>query len=85
MFVIKDNGIGISPEYHKTIFEIFKRLHNQSQFQGSGVGLAICKKIVDHHHGNIWVESEEDKGSTFFIELKTRVLEARILPVGQLN
>ena len=85
LFVIKDNGIGISPEYHKTIFEIFKRLHNQSQFQGSGVGLAICKKIVDHHHGNIWVESEEDKGSTFFIELKTRVLEASISPVSQLN
>ena len=85
LFIIKDNGIGISSGYHQTIFEIFKRLHNQSQFQGSGVGLAICKKIVDNHCGELWVESEEGKGSTFFIELKTKVLEAKFLPASQLN
>ena len=85
LFIIKDNGIGISSDYHKTIFEIFKRLHNQSQFQGSGVGLAICKKIVDNHFGEIWVESEEGRGSTFYIELNTQVLEANTLSVSQLN
>ncbi len=66
---IQDNGIGISPEYHDTIFEIFRRLHSKSEFPGSGIGLAACRKIVELHKGKIWVESEEGKGSTFYIQL----------------
>jgi PAS domain S-box-containing protein len=62
---IQDNGIGISEEYHKQIFVMFKRLHSRSSFEGSGIGLAICKKIVNRHGGDIGVVSKPGKGSTF--------------------
>jgi two-component system CheB/CheR fusion protein len=65
-FSIKDNGIGINKEYHKQIFHLFKRLHNNSEYSGTGMGLATCKKIIDKQGGRIWVESEEGKGSTFY-------------------
>ncbi len=55
---IQDNGIGIPPEYHGQIFEIFKRLHTNTRYPGTGMGLAICRRIVKHYRGNIWVESE---------------------------
>ena len=69
LITIKDNGIGISKEYHEQIFNMFKRLHTSNQYEGTGLGLAICKKIVDRMNGKIWLESEEGNGTTFFIEL----------------
>ncbi|MBB6462141.1 PAS domain-containing sensor histidine kinase [Flammeovirga kamogawensis] len=69
VFSIEDNGIGIKEEYFKRIFQIFKRLHNRDDFEGTGIGLAHCQKIVKLHDGEIWVESTYGKGSTFYFTL----------------
>jgi two-component system, sensor histidine kinase and response regulator len=71
LFRIQDNGIGIETDYLKRIFEVFQRVHSAQDYPGSGIGLATCKKIVEHHKGNIWVESQPNLGTTFYFTLTT--------------
>lgn len=74
LFSVTDNGIGIENEFQDKVFDLFKRLKTQDEYEGSGLGLSICKKIITNHHGKIWLESEPGKGTTFFFSLPTDAL-----------
>jgi len=75
---VKDNGIGINKDYEHKIFNLFHQLNKRQQYEGTGIGLTICKNIVDKYDGKIWFESELNKGTTFFISLPINIVKTEI-------
>ena len=69
MFTVRDNGIGIPGEFADKVFVIFQRLHGRDAYSGTGIGLALCKKIIEHHRGTIWIDTENTEGASFHFTL----------------
>jgi light-regulated signal transduction histidine kinase (bacteriophytochrome) len=84
LFAVKDNGIGFKMEYSEKIFQVFKRLHHSEEFPGTGIGLGICKRIVERQGGRIWAQSEVGKGSTFYFTLQAAPVTASKMSLRQL-
>ncbi len=84
-FMIKDNGIGINKEFYDRIFLLFQRLHSQDKIEGTGIGLALCKKITEQHQGQIWVESREGIGTTFHFTISKKLTPTQVITVEPLK
>ena len=80
LFYVKDNGIGIEQVYNTKVFEIFKRLHRREDYEGTGIGLALCKKIIARHGGRIWFESEINQGTIFYFTISKSLKNEKYVP-----
>ncbi len=85
LIAIADNGIGIPQEFHSKIFQVFHRVHSTEAYSGAGIGLAVCEKIIDRYGGKIWVESNGDRGSTFYFTLPMDVCLQKTVTATQVN